>query len=119
MKHCCLIEIGRAYGAADFALLEAAFGATDIPLFLHGAQTHMIRSEMALAFGGMPITVPASRWKEATALLAEIAPKHEFRLRWPLAVPLVVISFLFGVVPVHFNATFPRFRVVDESMPMA
>ncbi|WP_394707344.1 hypothetical protein [uncultured Celeribacter sp.] len=110
-----LIEIGRAYGPADFALLEAAFGATDIPLFLHGAQTHMIRPEMALAFGGMPMAVPTSRWQEAVALLAEIAPKHGFRIRWPLAVPLVAMSLLIGAVPMHLNATFPRFRKDDEA----
>ncbi|NIY79046.1 hypothetical protein HCZ23_06145 [Celeribacter sp. HF31] len=107
-----LTEIGRAYGSTDFALLEAAFGATDIPLFLHGAQTHMIRPEMALALGGMPIAVPTSRRKEAAALLAEVAPEHGFRIRWPLAVPLVVMSLLIGTVPIHLNATFPRYRAV-------
>ncbi|AJE46330.1 hypothetical protein [Celeribacter indicus] len=106
-----LVEIGRAMGAADVALLEAAFGATDIPLVLLHSQHHRNVPHLAVALGGMPVCVPLSRREEAAALLEGIAPVHRLRFRGPAVVVLVLVSLLFGAVPMPMNATFPRWRV--------
>ena len=104
-----LIEIGRAYGVADFALLEGAFAAADIPLFLLHTETMRQCTHFALALGGTPICVPRSRFDEAVALLADVAPAPQARLRGWRLVAIAVLSVTFGGFAVPMSGTFPRF----------
>lgn len=104
-----MIDIGRAYGPADVALLEAAFGATDLPLFLLHRQIHLVSSQSVIAYGGMPICVRRCDVPAASALLAEIAPRYESPMRWKAAFLIAFVIFGFGGgVPMPMNAVSPR-----------
>ncbi|ATG47296.1 hypothetical protein [Celeribacter ethanolicus] len=110
------IEIGRAYGAADVALIESAFEGAGIPLFVLHRQVHLVASQHAVAFGGMPICVLPSDRDAAVALLSEIVPVHRCRLRWAAMVLFLLACLSFGTaVPMPINGTFPRYRVRQEA----
>lgn len=94
-----LVTIGYVHGVGPISYIISLLDAYDIPVFVHGFHADQVVSQYSWAMGGVNLRVPAKQSEMAAALLNDLPPYEQSRMR-PWVCILLIIGYLgFGVPP--------------------